>query len=128
MSTTSSTSKTLSDDPDCSYEIDPGVFSCYGYVNVAKARIKGVEFEGSYDAGGWFFGASATVLEGKDVDTDEDLYSILPAQVMLTAGARFFDQKLTIAPNWRYVKPRRRRRRCDRSLQPLRPRRRLQAE
>jgi hemoglobin/transferrin/lactoferrin receptor protein len=95
----------LSGDPDCDYEVEPGVFSCYGYVNVAKARIKGVEFEGTYDAGGWFFGASATVLEGKDVDTDEDLYSVLPAQVMLTAGARFFDRKLTIAPNWRYAKP-----------------------
>jgi hemoglobin/transferrin/lactoferrin receptor protein len=94
----------LSDDPACTYYVF-GSPSCYGYVNVAKARIKGVEFEGTYDAGGWFLGASTTVLDGKDVDTDEDLYSVLPAQVMVTAGARFFDRKLTIAPNWRYVKP-----------------------
>jgi hemoglobin/transferrin/lactoferrin receptor protein len=76
---------------------------CWGYINVAKARITGFEIEGTYDAGSWFFGASGTVLDGEDVDTGERLYSVLPAQVMVTAGARFFDRKLTIAPNWRYV-------------------------
>jgi hemoglobin/transferrin/lactoferrin receptor protein len=89
----------MTDDPDCGYS------TCYGYLNVAKARISGVEFEWTYDAGAWFLGGSATVLEGKDVDTGEDLYSVLPVQVMLSAGARFFDRKLTIGPNWRYVKP-----------------------
>jgi len=93
----------LSSSPDCDYEVEPGVFSCYGYVNVAKARIMGFEVETTYDAGGWFLGASGTILDGEDVDTGEALYSVLPAQVMVTAGARFFDERLTIAPNWRYV-------------------------
>jgi hemoglobin/transferrin/lactoferrin receptor protein len=87
----------LSASPDCDYS------DCYGYINVAKARIKGVEIEGTYDTGAWFVGASGTVLDGEDVDTGERLYSVLPAQVMITAGARFFDEKLTVAPNWRYV-------------------------
>jgi hemoglobin/transferrin/lactoferrin receptor protein len=87
----------LSTSPDCSYSV------CYGYINVAKARIMGFEVGTTYDAGGWFFGASGTILDGEDVDTGEALYSVLPAQVTVTAGARFFDEKLTIAPNWRYV-------------------------
>lgn len=87
----------LSSSPDCSYS------ACYGYINVAKARIMGFEVETTYDAGAWFLGASGTILDGEDVDTGEALYSVLPGQVMVTAGARFFDERLTIAPNWRYV-------------------------
>lgn len=87
----------LTSSPDCTYS------DCYGYINVAKARIKGVEIEGTYDAGTWFVGASGTVLDGEDVDTGDRLYSVLPGEFMISIGARFFDQKLTIAPNWRYV-------------------------
>jgi hemoglobin/transferrin/lactoferrin receptor protein len=87
----------LSTSPDCDYS------DCWGYINVSKARIMGFEVETTYDAGAWFLGASGTILDGEDVDTGEALYSVLPAQMMITAGARFFDEKLTIAPNWRYV-------------------------
>lgn len=96
----------LSSSPDCTFAPDPSepnVYSCWGYVNVAKARITGFEIEGTYDAGTWFAGFSGTILDGEDVDTGERLYSVMPGEIMIQAGARFFDETLTIAPNWRYV-------------------------
>ena len=87
----------LTSSSDCSYS------SCYGYINVAKARITGFEVEGTYDAGRWFVGLSGTILDGEDIDTGERLYSVMPSEFMISAGARFFDEMLTISPNWRYV-------------------------
>jgi hemoglobin/transferrin/lactoferrin receptor protein len=87
----------LSSLPTCDYSY------CYGYVNVSNARIQGFEAEGTYDAGNWFITASGSVLDGKDVDTGERLYSVLPGQVYVAVGARFFDHKVTVTPNWRFV-------------------------
>lgn len=96
----------LSSTPGCTFAPNPSEpteYSCWGFVNVAKARVTGFEVEGTYDAGEWFAGFSGTILDGEDVDTGERLYSVLPGEFMLTVGARFFDETLTIAPNWRYV-------------------------
>jgi hemoglobin/transferrin/lactoferrin receptor protein len=76
---------------------------CYQYQNISAARIRGVEVESSYDGGKWFVDASATVLDGKNTSTGDRLSSVLPAQTMLTVGARFLDDRLTVAPNWRYA-------------------------
>src|SRR5262249_234940 len=39
----------------------------YQYVNIAKARITGVELEGAYDWGGGFFSLSGSAIDGKNV-------------------------------------------------------------
>jgi hemoglobin/transferrin/lactoferrin receptor protein len=91
----------VSGSSDCTY-LFFGFPSCYQYQNIAEARIRGIELEGSYDTGKWFVNASGTVLDGKNVETGERLISVLAGQAMITAGARFFDEKLTVAPNFRW--------------------------
>jgi len=76
---------------------------CYQYVNIANARIEGVEFEATYDAGRWFLGFSGQHLRGTNVDTGAPLATIQPDQVATTLGARFFDRKLTVAVRWAAV-------------------------
>jgi hemoglobin/transferrin/lactoferrin receptor protein len=76
---------------------------CYQYVNIANARIEGVEFETMYDAGAWFLGVSGQHLRGYNVDTNAPLATIQPDQVATTIGARFFDRKLTVAVRWAAV-------------------------
>jgi hemoglobin/transferrin/lactoferrin receptor protein len=91
--------------PECTFPSPfPGPpFLCYQYQNIDEALIQGIELEGSYDAGKWFMQASGTFLEGKDVATGEHLASVLPGQAMVTFGGRFLDDKLVVAPNWRWV-------------------------
>jgi hemoglobin/transferrin/lactoferrin receptor protein len=91
------------DDPaQCSFV---GAFGplCYQYQNIASARIRGVEAEATYDAGKWFVETSASVQDGIDTTTGDKLTTVLPASVAMTVGMRFLDNKLTVAPNWRYV-------------------------
>lgn len=76
---------------------------CYQYVNIANARIEGVELEAMYDAGAWFLGVSGQHLRGYNVDTGAPLATIQPDQVATTVGARFFDRKLTVAVRWAAV-------------------------
>jgi hemoglobin/transferrin/lactoferrin receptor protein len=90
----------LAGDPTCGSGPPSG---CYGYINFANVVIRGIELETSYDAGRWFAQGNLAFLEGKDTDTDEDLATILPFAAGATVGARFFEDKLTVAPNWRYA-------------------------
>jgi len=76
---------------------------CYQYQNIHAARLQGVEFEGNYDAGNWFAGLQASLVNGKNSDTGEPLAKIPPAQVTTTLGGRFYDQKLTVALRWQWV-------------------------
>lgn len=89
--------------PPCPVALPGQPASCYQYQNLASARIQGLEFEGSYDAGVWFAQGSATVLKGEDLTAGTDLGTILPFEAAVAVGARFFDKKLTVAPNWRYA-------------------------
>ncbi|WP_342643506.1 TonB-dependent hemoglobin/transferrin/lactoferrin family receptor [Rhodoligotrophos ferricapiens] len=74
----------------------PFPFGSFQYVNVAKARIKGFEFEGMYDAGFMFAGVSGQILRGKDRTTHDWLNSIPPDQITGTLGFRFLDEKLEL--------------------------------
>jgi len=76
---------------------------CSQYVNIAKARIEGVELESSYDAGKWFAGLSAAFIEGKDLSADTPLTTIPPDRVAATYGMRFLDSKLTTALRWQHL-------------------------
>jgi hemoglobin/transferrin/lactoferrin receptor protein len=75
---------------------------CYQYQNTPHARIDGVELEGTYDAGDWFVMASGSINKGKDLDTGEKLPDVLAGKSFVSAGMRFFDRKLTVAPTWSY--------------------------
>jgi hemoglobin/transferrin/lactoferrin receptor protein len=81
-----------------------GMMGCeyYQYVNFASVLIRGAEVEGSYDAGKWFLQASATMMNSLDRDTGDPLETVLPFQSYASIGFRFLDDKLTVAPNWRY--------------------------
>ncbi|MBN8997221.1 MAG: TonB-dependent hemoglobin/transferrin/lactoferrin family receptor [Rhizobiales bacterium] len=78
---------------------------CYQYQNVARARIDGVELEGTYDAGNWFVMSSASFNRSEDLDSGDPLTDVARAKTYLSAGVRVLDRKLTIAPNWQYVEP-----------------------
>ncbi len=67
----------------------------YQYQNIAKARIKGVEFEANYDAGTIFAGLSGQVLDGENLTTGGPLQKVPPFRVVTTLGFRALDERLT---------------------------------
>ena len=86
--------------------LPPGYTSSkfYQYQNIAAARIQGFEAETMYDAGPWFLGVSATIQEGKNVQTGIGLYSIAPQKITTSAGVRLFDNQATVSVMWTSVK------------------------
>lgn len=80
-----------------------GTLFCYQYQNVAEAQLEGFELESMYDAGTWFAGFNATISEGNNQSNGEPLITVMPNTVATTIGARFFDQKLTVALRWQWV-------------------------
>ncbi len=66
------------------------------YVNISRARIKGVEIEAAYDAEYYFARAAYSAIEGKNLDTGVTLNSIPSDQVSFTLGARVPDQGFEI--------------------------------
>ena len=74
------------------------------YQNINAARISGFEAETMYDAQSWFIGVSATIQDGKNVQTGIGLYSIPPQKVTTTAGVRFADYKATLSVMWTNIK------------------------
>jgi hemoglobin/transferrin/lactoferrin receptor protein len=81
-----------------------GASKFYQYQNIAAARIQGFEAETMYDAGLWFLGVSATIQEGKNVQTGIGLYSIAPQKITTSAGVRLFDNQATFSVMWTSVK------------------------
>jgi hemoglobin/transferrin/lactoferrin receptor protein len=73
---------------------------CIQYQNIPSARIEGVEFESTYDTGGWFVGLAGSSLHGKNLTKNQPLLKVPPAQLATTLGARFFDRKVTVAVRW----------------------------
>jgi hemoglobin/transferrin/lactoferrin receptor protein len=93
----------------CSYNIPasvPGsaqIPDCEQYQNVAQARLEGAEFESSYDSGDWFGGVSYSHVKGRNVDTGAPLAKIAPDSAAMTAGARIWDRRITVAVRWQHV-------------------------
>ncbi|WP_438755066.1 TonB-dependent hemoglobin/transferrin/lactoferrin family receptor [Pararhizobium sp. O133] len=67
----------------------------YQYQNIAKARIKGFEFEANYDAGTVFAGLSGQVLDGENLTTGGPLQKVPPFRVVTSLGFRALDERLT---------------------------------
>lgn len=67
----------------------------YQYQNIAEARLEGIEIEGNYDTGRIFGGLSASVIDGEDRKTGEELQKVPPNRMSATLGFRAFDNTLT---------------------------------
>ncbi|QJP15833.1 TonB-dependent hemoglobin/transferrin/lactoferrin family receptor [Starkeya sp. ORNL1] len=81
-------------------------YSLAQYQNVEEARLRGFEFEGTYDARKWFFSLAGQITEGEVTagpDEGQPLSTIPPDQLTATLGARFLDEKLTVAVRWTAV-------------------------
>lgn len=90
----------------CSYTPGPGrIPICYRYQNFANAKIRGFEFEATYDAGSYFAGLSASVTSGHTVSyagVEADLVSIPSSQVTGSLGFRFLEDRLTVGGEVQY--------------------------
>ncbi|MBS0534009.1 MAG: TonB-dependent hemoglobin/transferrin/lactoferrin family receptor [Proteobacteria bacterium] len=75
----------------------------YQYQNIPSARIRGLEMEASYDAGGWFMGVNGTLQKGENTQTGVGLASIQPARLTTSGGVRLLDRKLTLSAQWSAV-------------------------
>jgi len=71
--------------------------SFYTYQNVAKARLTGAEAEFSYDAGRWFATLAGSTTRGDNRTNGDPLQSIYPDKLIVGAGLRFLDEKLTVS-------------------------------
>lgn len=68
----------------------------YQYQNIAEARIRGIEIEGSYDTGDVFAGLTAQILKGENLTTGGGLQKVPPFRIVATAGLRAFEERLTL--------------------------------
>lgn len=66
------------------------------YVNIAKARLMGVELEAAYDWGGGFISVAASHTNGKNKVSNLPLNTVAPNKASGTLGLRFWDDRLTI--------------------------------
>ncbi|MBS7553359.1 TonB-dependent hemoglobin/transferrin/lactoferrin family receptor [Ancylobacter dichloromethanicus] len=92
--------------PNTCFPYNWGVPGYAQYQNVQEARLKGFEFEGTYDARKWFLGVAGQISEGEITagpSAGQPLSSIQPDQVSTTLGFRFLDEKLTVAVRWTAV-------------------------
>lgn len=87
----------------------PGVMPiCYQYQNFAEAKIQGFEFEAFYDAGRYFGGLSASIIDGYTVSyagVRGDLLTIPASQVSAQAGMRVLENKLSFGGEVQYNTP-----------------------
>jgi hemoglobin/transferrin/lactoferrin receptor protein len=70
--------------------------SSYQYVNIAKAKIQGVEVEAAYDWRWGFATVAGTLIDGKNDITGGPLNTVPPSRISSTLGFRFLDEKLTV--------------------------------
>ena len=92
--------------PTTCFPYNWGVPGYAQYQNVQEARLKGFEFEGTYDARKWFVGLAGQISEGEvtaGLYAGQPLSSIQPDQITTTLGFRFLEEKLTVAVRWTAV-------------------------
>ena len=78
---------------------------CFQYDNFAWAKIRGFELESVYDAGWYFAGLSASIINGHTISYEgvsEDLTTIPSSQVTGQLGFRFFEDTLTVGGEVQY--------------------------
>lgn len=85
---------------------NPRVPICFQYQNYANAKIQGVEMEAMYDAGHYFAGLTASIIDGYAVSYEgvrEDLLTIPSSQVTASLGFRLLDNNaLTVGSEVQY--------------------------
>jgi hemoglobin/transferrin/lactoferrin receptor protein len=72
----------------------------YQYVNIAKAKLWGLEGEVNYDAGFMFASVAASMIRGDDETADEPLLTVPADKVVTTLGFRFLDEKVELGARW----------------------------
>ncbi|MER8866915.1 TonB-dependent hemoglobin/transferrin/lactoferrin family receptor [Mesorhizobium sp. M0751] len=92
-------------DPTSGCPFGPGIPICFQYQNFAKAKIRGFEMEGVYDAAWGFAGLSASVTDGRTISYEgerADLVTVPSSQVTGQLGFRFLEDRLTIGGEVQY--------------------------
>ncbi|MFD1331299.1 TonB-dependent hemoglobin/transferrin/lactoferrin family receptor [Methylopila musalis] len=85
-------------------------------VNLSQTtKLKGLDFEASYDAGSFYLGGAASLIDGKYINDYKDappfenrlwaLYLAPKRKVTLDGGVRLFDRSLTVGASLTHVKP-----------------------
>jgi len=80
--------------------LPPGLcmpFQPFQYVNVAQARLSGVELEGGYDWGSGFATFAGSAINGKNLETGMSLATVPPYRASGTLGFRFLDDHSLVA-------------------------------
>jgi hemoglobin/transferrin/lactoferrin receptor protein len=88
----------------CPFTPPPGIPICFQYQNFAEARITGFELEAFYDAGRFFGGLSASILDGYTIDggVRADLLTVPTSQVTAQLGFRFLEDRLSLGGEVQY--------------------------
>jgi hemoglobin/transferrin/lactoferrin receptor protein len=76
--------------------LPPGLcmpFQPFQYVNVAQARLSGVELESGYDWGAGFATFEGSAINGKNLETGMSLATVPPYRASATLGFRFLDDR-----------------------------------
>lgn len=81
---------------DCGVVINGCNNATYGYANVSRARLRGLEAELAYDARRWFVTLAGSTIRGDNLATGQPLESVSPDKIILGAGMRFLDEKLLV--------------------------------
>ncbi|MCB1510255.1 MAG: TonB-dependent hemoglobin/transferrin/lactoferrin family receptor, partial [Hyphomicrobiaceae bacterium] len=71
-----------------------GVAGQYQYQNISNATLHGVEIEGAYDAGHWFFSVKGQRIRGTDDETGNALITVGPDSLITTLGVRMYENKV----------------------------------
>jgi hemoglobin/transferrin/lactoferrin receptor protein len=72
-------------------------------VNLPRATIWGIEFEGGYQSGNWFGTLGASLIRGEDKTTNQPISSIPGDKVALTVGYLFPRWDLVIGGRAKFV-------------------------
>lgn len=81
---------------DCGVALNGCTDATFGYANVARARLRGIEAEFAYDAKSWFLSIAAASIRGDNLTTGQPLESVSPDKIILGAGLRVFAERLVL--------------------------------
>lgn len=89
----------------CPFVPGPGrIPICFQYQNFASARISGFELESFYDAGHFFGGISASIIDGytEEGGVRADLLTVPTSKVTAQLGFRMLDNRLSFGGEVQY--------------------------
>lgn len=80
----------------------------FRYLNVARARLRGIEGEFVYDARHWYVSLAGSSIRGNNLSANTPLESVYPDKVIIGGGLRFLDEKLLVGSRLTLVDKQRR--------------------